>query len=356
MMALQEVHWPGIGETTCGSYTVLWSGPTVGIPQSAGVALALDPSAVVSMISWHPISERLLTARFKHNFPYLSLTVAYAPINEACDFDKDAFYQQIEQAMRTIRQGDLIICLGDFNAATGMSRLNMEDVISPYGSGTPNDNTDRLLNFCLRAGLRIGDSWFKRKDIHRHRWFSNDGVTVKEIDHILVNTKWTALQNSRVYRSLKFDTDHRPVIATVSLRLKRVSEKKSQTLRYTIKKLEDPAVHFQYTMEISNRFAALTVEEALNWDRFKETLNNVATRQLGIRKQARKPWVSDTTLTLIEEKRQARLVNKHDEYKILNKQCKGNLKLDRQQWADNMGREGKAALIAGEVRNAFTNF
>ncbi|CAF5089853.1 unnamed protein product, partial [Rotaria sp. Silwood1] len=54
-MALQEVRWPGIGETTCGSYTILWSDPTVSAPQSAGVALALDQTAVTAMISWHPI-------------------------------------------------------------------------------------------------------------------------------------------------------------------------------------------------------------------------------------------------------------------------------------------------------------
>ena len=51
MMALQEVRWPGIGETTCGSYTISWSGPTVGTPRSAGVILAVDKSAVASMIS-----------------------------------------------------------------------------------------------------------------------------------------------------------------------------------------------------------------------------------------------------------------------------------------------------------------
>ena len=32
MMALQEVCWSGIGETTCGSYTILWSYPTVSTP------------------------------------------------------------------------------------------------------------------------------------------------------------------------------------------------------------------------------------------------------------------------------------------------------------------------------------
>ena len=110
------------------------------------------------MILWHPISKRLLTARFKHNFGYLSLIIAYAPTNETWDFDNDVFYQQIEQTVRTIRQDDLIICLGDFNAVTGTSRLNMEHVIGPYRSGTPNDNTDGLLNFCLGADPRVGGS------------------------------------------------------------------------------------------------------------------------------------------------------------------------------------------------------
>ena len=172
----------------------------------------------------------------------------------------------------------------------------------------------------------------------------------------MVGTKWTALRNCRVYGSLELDTDHRPVIATMSLRLKRFSKERSQTLRYNIKKLEHPAVQSQYTVEISNHFAALTVEETSNWDRFKETLNDVATRQLGIRKQARKPWISDTTLTLVEKKRQARLLNKHDESKTFNKQCKENLKFDQQQWADNMARDREAALIAGEMMDVFANF
>ena len=266
------------------------------------------------MSSWHPTNERLLTVLFERNFGYLSLIVAYAPTNEACDSDKDAFHQQIEQAMRTIHQSNLIIYLGDFNTVTGTSGPNVKHVIGPYESDTPNDNTERLLNFCSGADLRVGGSWLELKDIHRYTWFSNASVTVKDIDQILVDTKWTALQNCRVYHGLEFDIDYRSVIAKLSLRLKCISEKKLQILLYNVRKLEDPAVQFQYTMEISNRYAALTVEEASNWDRFKETLNDVATRQLGIRKQARKSWVSDTTLTLAEEKRQARLLNKHDKY------------------------------------------
>ena len=232
--------------------------------------------------------------------------------NSSLRSHKGAFHQQIEQAMRTIHQSDLIIYLGDFNTVTGISELHAEHVIGPYESDTPNDNTERLLNFCSGADLGVGGSWFELKDIHRYTWFSNDGVTVKDIDHILVDTKWTTLQNWRIYRSLEFDIDYRSVITKLSLRLKYINEKKSQTLLYNVKKLEDPAVQSQYTVNMSNCFAGLTIEETSNWDRLKETLNDVATRQLGICKQVRKPWVNDTTLTLVKKKRQSRLLNKHD--------------------------------------------
>ncbi|CAF1551673.1 unnamed protein product, partial [Adineta ricciae] len=270
-MALQEVRWPGSHEMKCGSYTILWSGPGIGAPRSAGVAIALD---------------------------------------------KDTFYLQIEQAIKKTHQSDLIVC--------------------PCGSGTSNDNTERLLNFYLGAGLRMGGSWFKRKNIHRYTWFSNDGIIVKEIDHVLVNTKWSALQNCRVYRSPEFDADHRLVITTMSLRLKRTGIGSAHTQHYDIKRLEDPAVQSQYAVEVSNRFAALTIDESSNWDKFKETLNDVAAQHLRFHRHKKKPSIN--------------------EYKILNKQCKSNLKPDRQQWADNTAKDGKAALAAGEARDAFANF
>ena len=232
--------------------------------------------------------------------------------------------------MKATCQSDLIICLGDFNAVTWTSRTNMENIIEPYGSGTLNDNSERLFDFCLGAGLRIGGSWFKRMDTHRHTWFSNDGVTTKEIDHILVNTKWSALRNCRVWRSLEFDTDHLPVIATMALRLKCTTEKKSSTQRYHIRKLEDPLVKSLYAVELSNRFAALATDQSSNWCIVKKTLNDAATKQLDIHKNINKQWVSDDALSWIEKKRQARLMNKHDKYKTLNKQSKANLKLDRQ--------------------------
>jgi len=46
------------------------------------------------------------------------------------------------------------------------------------------DNADRFVNFCHGASLRIAGSFFRRKDIHRFSWLSNDETTRKEIGHI----------------------------------------------------------------------------------------------------------------------------------------------------------------------------
>ena len=40
--------------------------------------------------------------------------------------------------------------------------------------------------------------------VHRWTWYSNAWGVAKEIDHILVSTRWRILQNCRVFRSAKF--------------------------------------------------------------------------------------------------------------------------------------------------------
>ncbi|ESO00504.1 hypothetical protein HELRODRAFT_175946 [Helobdella robusta] len=84
----------------------------------------------------------------------------------------------LEESFRFTRPSNLIICMGDFNAVTGVDR-RMSAVVGPFGSGSPNDNSDRFLEFCASAKLRACGSWFRRKNIHRRTWHSNDGVTAK---------------------------------------------------------------------------------------------------------------------------------------------------------------------------------
>ena len=163
----------------------------------------------------------------------------YAPTEEASYHEKDTFYARLEQVLSLSHRKNLLLCLGDFNAVSGTARSS---VIGPSGSGIPNDNTDCLLGFCSGNGLRICGSWFQWRDIHRVTWFSNDGHTAKEIDHVLCNSRWRAVQQCRVYRSMEFDTDHRPVVATVALKLKRSQKREDLAPHYNICRLVDPVI------------------------------------------------------------------------------------------------------------------
>ncbi|ESO12220.1 hypothetical protein HELRODRAFT_62108 [Helobdella robusta] len=96
----------------------------------------------------------------------MPVIVCYAPTNEATDETKNFFYSALEDSFCFIRPADFIICLGDFNAVTGVDRC-MLVVVGPFGSGSPNDNSDRSLELCAFARLRVCESWFRRKDIHR---------------------------------------------------------------------------------------------------------------------------------------------------------------------------------------------
>lgn len=354
IMALQEVRWHGTGESEAGGYTFLWSGPPESSPHRAGVALALDRQARKALINWQPVNDRLLVANFRHSFGQLSVVAAYAPTEDAPDQVKDEFYVRMEQSL-ALTKNNLLLCLGDFNAVSGPARAGCESVIGPFGSGTPNDNTERLVNFCVGNRLRICGSWFKRRDIHRHTWYSNDGHTRKEIDHVLVNTRWKAIQQCRVYRGMEFNTDHRAVVATIAIRLRQPVVKKLPPPQYDLSRLQDPAIQQQFAVTVSNRFDVLSDDDKTRWDNYKDEMNSIASTILGSSRKPKKDWLTQQTLDLVEQKRAARLSSNTDQYKVLTLQCKSQIKADKQKWADDMVNEAEIDLQSGRMRNAFAS-
>jgi hypothetical protein len=185
LAGLQEVRWAGVGEMNVGDTKFVWSGSEIG-EKVNGVALAISAKWACALLSWKPISDRLLVARFSHTHGVMAVVVAYAPTEAAETSVKESFYGQLEATFNGMGSRDVRVCLGDFNAVSGVDRVPGDRVLGPHGSGTPNENSDLLISFCRNQDLRIGGSWFRRKDIYRWSWYSNDGHMLKEIDHILV--------------------------------------------------------------------------------------------------------------------------------------------------------------------------
>ena len=127
----------------------------------------------------------LLSARLIHRHGHLSVIVAYAPTEDAADADKDAFYNDLASVIESVLTHDNLLMLGDFKAVTGPRSAGYENVVGPFGAGSLNNNSSRLLSLRSSHGLIVSGSWFRRLNVHRWTWASNDGRTKKEIDHLI---------------------------------------------------------------------------------------------------------------------------------------------------------------------------
>ena len=142
-----------------------------------------------------------MLVRLRHTLGFISLIAVYAPTEVSVPEEKDLFYAKLDSVVEQCPSRDSLIVLGDFNAVTGTERAGYELCVGPHGSGDRNVNGSLLLDFAKFRRLRIGGSWFQRREPRRWTWYSNAGGVAKEIDHILVSTRWRILQNCRVYRS-----------------------------------------------------------------------------------------------------------------------------------------------------------
>ena len=77
------------------------------------------------------------------------------------------------------------------NAMVGTANMGNERVMGRHGYGFLNDYGERLVEFCDMNNLVIEGTLFLHKDIHKISWNSPIRCDKSQIDHILINGKWT---------------------------------------------------------------------------------------------------------------------------------------------------------------------
>jgi len=221
---------------------------------------------------------------------------------------KERFYNQLSAVTQAVPPHDILVVLGDFNAVSGTLDSG-SGVVGPFGSGDPNENSDLLLTYCGLQGLTVLGSWFRRlnRPIHRHKWMSHDGVTKKEIDHILTRQRDRALFKScRVYRGAEApaNTDHALLAAEIRIMLHKTKKQQSQKPFDVARLTQDTDLQWRYSVAVQNKFEALSPmpEDADDsWNIFCTAVTTAASEVVGTRNQARKPWLSPDTFAALEQ-------------------------------------------------------
>ena len=91
ILGISDARWTDSGsiKTNTGE-TVLYSGRDDD-RHHEGVAIILQKGIEKSLIEWKPISNRIITARFKGQHNNLTVIQSYSPTNDAKEEEKDLF-------------------------------------------------------------------------------------------------------------------------------------------------------------------------------------------------------------------------------------------------------------------------
>ena len=136
-----------------------------------------------------------------------------------------------------------------------------------------------------------------------------------------------------------------------------------QTARFipVLSALSKPAVRKRYVAAVSHTLSAVsTATESHSVDRlwtcYTSALDTAAWEVLGPRRQAKQPWITQATLSIVEQRRKAVLAGEVEEYKRLAGPRRRAVRHDKQQWAEWIAVEGEQRLCSGEIKDAFTKF
>ncbi len=98
----------------------------------------------------------------------------------------------------------MLIVAGDWNARPGPADPATRHILGKFAVGTRCANGDCLVNFASANRLVVFSTRFQHPQRHLVTWFSNDGRTRNQIDHMLVQSRWaSSVIDCRAYTGLK---------------------------------------------------------------------------------------------------------------------------------------------------------
>ena len=368
ILGVNETRWTANGKIISDGKTFIYSGHDTN--HAHGVGIVLSRRAAASLLSWNPVSNRIISARLQGPQAKTTIIQAYAPTEDADDADKDSFYEELAIELRRTPRHDFVILAGDFNAQIGPERQGFEHLIGPYGAAmATNENGTRLLTLCAAHGLAVENTYFSHKRIHKATWKAPGPQGVRnEIDYICVSKRWrSSVLDVRSFRGADIGTDHFLLIASCRLRLKRRLARPHRPKPLDGARLRDPTVVQQYKDAVRKRLEALATPADLEtrWTQLRDVLVTSAEETVGRRRGTFKErWIQDRSWTLIDKRRNAKGARdqaKTDEerqaaesrYRDLDRQVKRSCRRDKREWVELKGAEAQKAAMRNDSRTLY---
>ena len=318
-----------------------------------GVGFAVSRKVAQSVIDWEPLNDRTARIRLRAAPNNITLFSVYAPTNQADEVSIDGFYRDLENALRKVSSKDHLVVGGDFNAQLGGTQ---SPSVGRFTLGRTCLNGDRLLQLLHSHRLLATNTFYQHKKRHLQTWISPDCRTRNQIDFILVRRKcrrWVL--DSRSYWGVDISTDHALVMMRMLVRPLRW-EKRETTKALDVKQLKDLNIWMGFKYHLLTNLEELSgkgpnVEET--WVKLKEAIKNAAEESIPCKRRITSPRISQKTLTLSDQRKNARTNGNWTLARSLSKDIRRSVRADKTAYWSEIAADLESANQNGDHTKVF---
>ena len=151
-----------------GGWKLFYSGADPSMSAQAGVGILTSPRLSDCVSDWIPLGSRVCMLKLKVLDRSLCLLQVYAP-NATSEYQ--TCVDEVNDALLRVSATESTVLMGDFNAHVGTDTDTWKGVIGKHGVTGLNENGRYLLQFCCSNGLRIMNTFFQHREVHKYTWY-----------------------------------------------------------------------------------------------------------------------------------------------------------------------------------------
>ena len=161
---IQETRWKGEKSRDLGDgFKLLYKGAS---NSRNGVGIVVSERLRDGITGVDRVSDRLMSIKLVVGMKILRVVTAYAPQAGCTDEEKDGFWQELDDYVRSVPSEETLLIGADLNGHVGEQRRGASKCHGNHGYGIRNDEGERILEFATAHELALANTYFIKKDNH----------------------------------------------------------------------------------------------------------------------------------------------------------------------------------------------
>lgn len=309
IMGISEMRWKDSGYTKILDHSVYYSGNDDKHHRN-GVAILVtkEINNSIKNVIYH--SDRIIMVQLKATPFDINIVQVYYPTADKDDTEIEEVYGQLEKILKSAKNNEVTIVMGDFNAKIGQGKEG--SIVGQYGLGTRNTRGDRLVQFCREKERVIMNTFFKLPPRRLYTWTSPADTVGRiirnQIDYITINHRFrNSITSAKTYPGADIGSDHNPLIGVLQTKLKKV-KKQAKPPVYDIRKIREDNTLKETVSESLTKYFKTNNSESLgvqeDWSRLQNELDTIIKKHVPLKKKEKhKEWMTPDIFKMMEERR-----------------------------------------------------